>query len=658
MFVVLFLPDLASAQNVPKPGSEGGESSKLLKAIAAVLYSIVVTVFGWLVYVGGELLHIGLNDFVFAFQSNYLNIFGVAIDYLWSVVRDLINLTFIFGLIYIGFRLIFDAEDTRARRALVMLIGAALLVNFSLFFAKTVVDVSNLTAFEVAKGLTVLSGDSSDNVSDQFMNVLGIQSVLNLDGNFKSAEAKMTEFDDGGAFAYVFGIMILFFVAAFVFAAGGILLIIRFVSLCLYMIFAPIMFLGWVIPAFANASRKWWHGFLNQAFIAPAYIFMLYISMYILSAISSNPQLGSTSYIDAFSASSGASLSGDNSGVSAAAAFAFFGLAIGFLIASLIVAKKMGAVGADATIRVGQNLRRRGQGLVYRNTAGRIANQASEKLNRLAADDGQSGRSRLSRTLRGGARLVAGRAAVQQGLSAARNYGAGGVGLAEAEKRSKDAKRFMAGEDSKARLKAEREAAIKTMDDTTASTTDLEEAFDSLGKTLREMSLDEKNKLGIDKLTDQRMAAHLTDNDISDLEKTGDYSSHQIQQIKDARSGAFETIANQGSLIDPSRNPSAGNSAFQERQRQKLMRRDVQQVGKMPVSVFKNSSMAAHITPQALEQRMRNGGVSNDDLRDIRANLNSHIATITDPAEKTRVQNTWRNWQNRSEYGAQLGLSV
>lgn len=346
-----------------------GDSSTILKTIAAVLYTIVVAIFGWLVYLGGSLLSLGLEDYVFKFQSNYINVFGVAIDYLWSIMRDILNLTFIFGLIYIGFRLIFDAEDSRARKALVMLIGAALLVNFSLFISKTVIDFSNLAAFEMAKGITVLSGSgSTSNVATQFMQVLKIHEVLGISDNFKTASEKMADLTDGGAFAYVAGIAILFFVAAFVFAAGGFLLIVRFVALCVYMVFSPLMFLGWVIPAFSGVSRKWWSGFLNQAFVAPAYIFMLFMSLSVLKVIGESSAMNGFKYEDALSAT-GAVL---NTNGTAAQSFAFFAVAAGFLIASLIVAKKMGAVGAGATISVGNSLRKRGQRVIGSSTVGGV----------------------------------------------------------------------------------------------------------------------------------------------------------------------------------------------------------------------------------------------------------------------------------------------
>ena len=47
-----------------------------------------------------------------------------------------------------------------------------------------------------------------------------------------------------------------------------------------------------------------------------------------------------------------------------------FVLGCGFLLASVIVASRMGADGASAAIRVGQNLQRRAQRTVYRGAAG------------------------------------------------------------------------------------------------------------------------------------------------------------------------------------------------------------------------------------------------------------------------------------------------
>jgi hypothetical protein len=96
-------------------------------------------------------LNFAVNEFIIDFGGNVTGTgIGAAIDTLWSVVRDFFNIIFIFAIIYLGFKMILGSDDSGTKRALVYLIIAALLVNFSLFISKFIVDFSNILAEQVA----------------------------------------------------------------------------------------------------------------------------------------------------------------------------------------------------------------------------------------------------------------------------------------------------------------------------------------------------------------------------------------------------------------------------------------------------------------------------------------------------------------------------
>ena len=287
-----------------------------------MLFAFVVTVFGKLFSWSGALFDMGLSTFVLGFGDLYYNQnVGVSVEEVWKIIRDLFNLTFIFGLVMIGFKMILDSNDSKARSTLVSLIGAALLVNFSLFITKFVIDVANVTASVVAKGF------GGENIANGFINLIKISTFLNIDAN------QIGALQTGGAFGYIFGLLIFFAVAAFVFAAGGILMIIRFVVLCAYMVFSPVMFIGWVFPSLGKHSSKYWSGFLGQAFFAPAYLLMLYLSFKVMASY--RDQIGVVDYGQLFA--QGPELAG-----SAARVIPFFVMTMVFLVMSLVVAKNMG----------------------------------------------------------------------------------------------------------------------------------------------------------------------------------------------------------------------------------------------------------------------------------------------------------------------------
>ncbi len=402
-----------------------------------VLFDLVVAGFGWLVAQLGLFLDYAINNFIVGFGEKYRDSgLGFTIDNLWGTVRDIFNLTFIFGLVYIGFQIILGTNESQAKRTIPLLILAALLVNFSLYITKLVVDFTNLAATQIfylfQTGETGAGGvPEAASISIGIAKLLGISEIFRYTPDY-----------GGGTLVYLFGMMIVLLVLAYVFLAGAILITIRFVALNIYMVFSPVMFLGWVFPGLSSYTRKFWSGFLGQAFFAPAFLFMLYLSFMVVD----NYNDGVSKYFaDVLGTATDLGLSNGEtmqniqaSGLgSAGSAIPFFAMTIVFLIASMVVARKMGAVGADTVISVGDKLRGSAQGMLYRNTAG------------LALAGGVRGIDALDRAAeRGGARGIGakvirgaiGGEATRKMLDKGANYGAGGYGREDVEKMNKERK--------------------------------------------------------------------------------------------------------------------------------------------------------------------------------------------------------------------------
>ncbi len=68
------------------------------------------------------------------------------INIAWSTIRDLGNIIFIFMLLWVSIMNILQMGD--AKKFIPTLIIAALLVNFSLFFTKVIIDTSNIVAVQ------------------------------------------------------------------------------------------------------------------------------------------------------------------------------------------------------------------------------------------------------------------------------------------------------------------------------------------------------------------------------------------------------------------------------------------------------------------------------------------------------------------------------
>ncbi len=340
-------------------------------AFQNVLWSITVSVFGLFVWLSSAIIDIGINTYVIGFGDKFITTgVGSAVDSLWTTVRDIFNLTFIFGLVFIGFKMILNSDDSNTKRWLINLILAALLVNFSLFITKAVVDFTNIAATQIAQGFPV-DGDKVS-LSKGYMNMLGIQSLLG--GNVVPGTEQ-------NAYGFIFGTMILFVVMTFVFAAGGILLLIRYVVLCLYMILSPLMFLGWVFPQLQSISNQYWQGFLSRAFFAPVFLLLVYFSLFVLSALYKGFATTATeneSLKNAFATAQPGQLP------SVEAAFIPFILSAIFLIASIVVANKMGADGASTALRMGKSASSWAQTRAKRAGIGTTKFAASQTGGRLA----------------------------------------------------------------------------------------------------------------------------------------------------------------------------------------------------------------------------------------------------------------------------------
>ena len=313
------------------------------RGIALFVYRFVLTFLGFITLMMGRVMDGVLQNFVFGYGDLYLSTFGYAVEITWVTIRDLMNVAFIFGLVYIGFRFILFADDGAAKRNLALLIIAALLVNFSLFFAKAIVDVSHGILYEfnsMVEFVDLEEGEEArfDSLSGAIMYTYAITSVLGGDGS-----SSITNVEGRSGWIMVALITVTFLLLSFVFIAVAVILVIRTTIITFLLIFSPIMFIGWVFPALANLSRTWLRTFISQSFLAPLIFLFLYISLIITDAIFRAPtdgERGSLVDLDF-------------------QVYAGFVLGITFLIISLIAAQKLGSGAAGASVQMLDNGRRR-----------------------------------------------------------------------------------------------------------------------------------------------------------------------------------------------------------------------------------------------------------------------------------------------------------
>ncbi len=383
----LLTPEILFANNTPPPTADGPYLAT--RIILQILWVIVVNVFGTWVWLTGTLLNYSVSLYVIDFADQYIFTgVGFAVDRLWTLMRDLFNLTFIFGLVYLGLRMILNSDDSNTKKNLVMLILAALLVNFSLFFTKAIVDFTNITATQIVA--SIQSAGTVPTITLQ--NVQGnptpvpdisgyIIEVMRLTNFWSAPIPEFSQSRSDMYFAYIIFTALFLLITGFVFISGGLMLIIRFVVLNFYLIFSPLIFLGWVFPNLQGVTSKYWRGFLGRAFFAPVYLFCIYIALtimgaYVSATASFNPDNGMAMF------ASGQTIGSITERVLGVAIP--FVVVSGFMIAALVISQKLGADGANLAVSVGNNLQRRGRRMLYRGATRvprNVVNKSGARLN-------------------------------------------------------------------------------------------------------------------------------------------------------------------------------------------------------------------------------------------------------------------------------------
>jgi len=367
----------------------------LFLTLSGLILGLAGTVFNWVVI-----------RTVFQFGTYFGTNEGMLIA--WGVMRDIANIGLLFGFIFMGVLLILNVDGgghghgggISAKKAIPRLIIFAVLLNFSLFASQAVIDVANAfsASFATLAGENCSSSTSTGTASDadqtneecsnvgisgQILKVAGLTAIW--DSENRDIDAAMKNLLDR-PYSYAVSLIMLsvfVLVTAMVLLAGSIMLIIRVVVLSLLMVTSPIGFAGMAIPKLQGIASMWWSKLMSQAFFAPVYLLLIFISIKLTEGLSS----GEATLANALIANQGTSVAGNMQVVMV------FLVVIGFMIASLIAATKMGAMGAKlatqsvagATVGFAGFAGRRTLGAASGAVANRIASSSWARSNGLGS---------------------------------------------------------------------------------------------------------------------------------------------------------------------------------------------------------------------------------------------------------------------------------
>mgnify|MGYP007007268449 FL=1 len=204
----------------------------------------------------------------------------------WQIIRDISNLFFIIILIYVAVGTIVGSQKGGVQRIITQLIVIALLINFSLFFTRIIVDASNILARVLYNTMTVegqpekaiVQGTGVD--TEQKSLSRAISSGLNFEKTISPEILSHPNVNLGYFFlTYVFGTVV-YLIAAWEFFLIGVMFLNRILEIWISMIFAPFAFISTIVPSWGKTFGKvnwkpWLDNLLCWCFIAPIFLFFV-----------------------------------------------------------------------------------------------------------------------------------------------------------------------------------------------------------------------------------------------------------------------------------------------------------------------------------------------------------------------------------------------
>jgi len=275
-------------------------------------------------------------DFAIRMSLNNEILDSDVIDKGFNTVLNIANLFFIFILLYIAIATILQLSNFDWKKTISKLIIAALLINFSLFFTKIIIDVSNIFAVNFYNSMKYEIDDENIKYgpSALFANSFQFEEIfqpLEEKGPImvNGEEKEMNSITRGMVYG---GGAVFMIVAGFVFLAGAITFIKRTITFIFLAICAPIAFIGMILPYTQKFAIEWWNALIGNALVAPVFLLMLYLVSTILqtSAMTKDGGTQAVSFV--------AAMAGDTGSM---AIILYFLVLIGLMWGALIISEKV-----------------------------------------------------------------------------------------------------------------------------------------------------------------------------------------------------------------------------------------------------------------------------------------------------------------------------
>jgi hypothetical protein len=301
--------------------------------IQHTIYALFVSIPGFLLPLAASLFDFFLNLTLSAASYSY-----DFINNMWGVIRNFSNIFFILILLYAAFQTILGLGHGNGKKMVASVVVIALLVNFSLFFTKVVIDAGNIMGL-IFYNKIIVDGNppaltdstktriKSVSASQALANSFMVEKVFTKDfiGGLKLDKQGSTFWQGvtiatgatlgvllapasfgtsllaGGAIGYavspsstsltlqsgliIMGMMVAFgmvsYAMIYAFMVAGLSFLGRTLKLIMLMIVSPFSFVSYAIPKLKGLQKvgfdKWLDGLISSSFSVVIFVFMLYV---------------------------------------------------------------------------------------------------------------------------------------------------------------------------------------------------------------------------------------------------------------------------------------------------------------------------------------------------------------------------------------------
>ncbi|MEI8123545.1 MAG: hypothetical protein WCG60_00035 [bacterium] len=249
-----------------------------------------------LMALAGKVLDFSIQYTIFS-NPNQMGRFDDVVKEVWQIIRDIFNISFIFILLYIAIKKIVGSASIKTKEMLTSIIISALLINFSFFISRVVIDGGNMVASAllnqiqenapaqtttddvanfVAKSIAGMDSKKIklSSVLAQSIGIAGISSELNSVGGTEESKTAESKTARVGLVGLVIT-LILVLIVTYVFFFLAFLIIGRFVMLIFLVAVSPIGFVGSSIPGMKKHADEWRQELINQTILAPVFMFFM-----------------------------------------------------------------------------------------------------------------------------------------------------------------------------------------------------------------------------------------------------------------------------------------------------------------------------------------------------------------------------------------------